>query len=33
VKHAPLKDAYQRIVNSIGDALDFFEGMSGRSCR
>jgi 3-deoxy-7-phosphoheptulonate synthase len=26
---APLKDAYQRIVKSIGDALDFFEGMSG----
>jgi len=31
VKHAPLKDAYQRIVNSIADALDFFEGMSGTS--
>src|SRR3954469_1335669 len=31
VKHAPLKDAYHRIVSSIGDALDFFEGMSGRS--
>src|ERR1700759_2013306 len=31
VKHAQLKDAYQRIVNSTGDALDFFEGMSGRS--
>src|SRR6201982_3960012 len=31
VKHAPLKDAYPRIVSSIGDALDFFEGMSGRS--
>src|SRR5581483_7496627 len=30
VKHSPLKDAYQRIVNSIGDALDFFEGISGR---
>lgn len=29
VKHAQLKDAYQRIVNSIGDALDFFEGISG----
>ena len=29
VKHAPLKDAYQRIIQSIGDALDFFEGMSG----
>ncbi|MBV9912868.1 MAG: 3-deoxy-7-phosphoheptulonate synthase, partial [Sinobacteraceae bacterium] len=31
VKHSPLKDAYQRIVDSIGDALDFFEGMSGQS--
>jgi len=30
VKHSPLKDAYQRIVRSIGDALDFFEGMSGQ---
>ena len=30
VNHAPLKDAYQRIVRSIGDALDFFEGISGR---
>ena len=30
LKHAQLKDAYQRIVNSIGDALDFFEGISGR---
>jgi 3-deoxy-7-phosphoheptulonate synthase len=30
VKHSPLKDAYQRIVNSIEDALDFFEGISGR---
>ncbi|TLZ31386.1 MAG: 3-deoxy-7-phosphoheptulonate synthase [Gammaproteobacteria bacterium] len=30
VHQAPLKDAYQRIVNSIGDALDFFEGISGR---
>ena len=29
VKHAPLKDAYQRIVQSIGDPLDFFEGISG----
>ncbi|MDE2052776.1 MAG: 3-deoxy-7-phosphoheptulonate synthase, partial [Gammaproteobacteria bacterium] len=29
VKHSPLKDAYQRIIQSIGDALDFFEGMSG----
>jgi 3-deoxy-7-phosphoheptulonate synthase len=31
VKHAALKDAYQRIVEAIGDALDFFEGISGRS--
>ena len=30
VKHAQLKDAYQRILHSIGDALDFFEGISGR---
>ncbi|MDB6046406.1 MAG: phospho-2-dehydro-3-deoxyheptonate aldolase [Gammaproteobacteria bacterium] len=30
MKHAQLKDAYQHIVNSIGDALDFFEGISGR---
>ena len=30
VKHAPLKDAYQGIVQSIGDSLDFFEGISGR---
>src|SRR6201985_1389890 len=30
VKHAQVKDAYQRIVTSIGDALDFFEGISGR---
>jgi 3-deoxy-7-phosphoheptulonate synthase len=31
IKHAPLKDAYHRIIQSIGDALDFFEGMSGTS--
>src|SRR5579863_146979 len=31
VKHSPLKDAYERIVDSIADALDFFEGMSGQS--
>jgi 3-deoxy-7-phosphoheptulonate synthase len=30
VSHSPLKDAYQRIVDSIGDSLDFFESMSGR---
>ena len=31
VHHAPLKDAYERIVRSIGDALDFFEGISGHA--
>src|SRR5580698_3089160 len=31
VHHAPLKDAYQRIVHAIGDALDFFEGISGNA--
>src|SRR3979409_1251119 len=30
VHQAPLKDAYQRIVSSIGDALDFLEGIIGR---
>jgi len=30
VHQAPLKDAYQRIVSAIADALDFFEGISGR---
>ena len=30
VKHAQLKDAYRRIADSIADALDFFEGVSGR---
>ncbi|HTY48430.1 MAG TPA: 3-deoxy-7-phosphoheptulonate synthase class II [Steroidobacteraceae bacterium] len=30
VKHAQLKDAYRRIADSIADALDFFEGISGR---
>jgi 3-deoxy-7-phosphoheptulonate synthase len=28
--HSPLKDAYQRIVTSIADSLDFFESISGR---
>ncbi len=28
--HSPLKDAYQRIVDSIGDSLDFLESISGR---
>ncbi len=30
VRHSPLKEAYQRIVDSIGDSLDFFESISGR---
>lgn len=30
VHHSPLKDAYQRIVTSIADSLDFFETISGR---
>ena len=29
LKHAKLKDAYQRIVDSIADSLDFFEAISG----
>ncbi|HEY8540667.1 MAG TPA: 3-deoxy-7-phosphoheptulonate synthase class II [Steroidobacteraceae bacterium] len=29
VRHSPLKDAYERIVHSISDALDFFEATSG----
>ncbi|MCC7199504.1 MAG: 3-deoxy-7-phosphoheptulonate synthase class II [Gammaproteobacteria bacterium] len=29
LQHAELKDAYQRIVESLKDSLDFFEGMSG----
>jgi 3-deoxy-7-phosphoheptulonate synthase len=28
--HAPLRDAYQRIVDSIAESLEFFESMSGR---
>ena len=31
VHQAQLKDAYERIVRAIGDALDFFEGISGNS--
>ena len=30
VRHSPLKEAYQRIVDSIADSLDFFESISGR---
>jgi 3-deoxy-7-phosphoheptulonate synthase len=29
VQHSPLKDAYERIVHSISDALDFLEATSG----
>jgi 3-deoxy-7-phosphoheptulonate synthase len=29
VRHSPLKDEYEKIVNSISDALDFFEATSG----
>src|SRR5690606_35700643 len=28
VRHSPLKDAYERIVQSISDSLDFFEATS-----
>jgi 3-deoxy-7-phosphoheptulonate synthase len=28
--HAPLRDAYQRILDSIAESLEFFESMSGR---
>ena len=30
VHHSPLKEAFQRIANSIADSLDFLEGLSGR---
>ncbi len=30
LKHSPLKDAYQQIVDSIADSLDFLESISGR---
>jgi 3-deoxy-7-phosphoheptulonate synthase len=29
LRHAPLRGAYQKIVDSIGESLDFFESMSG----
>jgi 3-deoxy-7-phosphoheptulonate synthase len=28
VRHSPLREAYEKIVHSISDALDFFEAMS-----
>lgn len=31
VNHSPLKDSYQRIATAIADALDFYEGISGRA--
>lgn len=31
VRHSPLSDAYSKIVNSISDALDFFEALSGNA--
>jgi 3-deoxy-7-phosphoheptulonate synthase len=30
LRHSPLKEAYERIVRSISDSLDFFESMTGR---
>jgi len=30
VRHAPLREAYERIAHSVGDALDFFESLTGR---
>ncbi|MGH8149732.1 MAG: class II 3-deoxy-7-phosphoheptulonate synthase [Steroidobacteraceae bacterium] len=30
VKHSPLREAFRAIADSIADALDFFEGISGR---
>jgi 3-deoxy-7-phosphoheptulonate synthase len=29
VQHSPAREAYEKVVRSIGDALDFFEGMTG----
>ena len=31
LRHAPLRDAYQRIVDSIAESLEFFESISGQS--
>ena len=31
VKHSPFKDAYRRIADSIADALDFLEGVTGHA--
>jgi 3-deoxy-7-phosphoheptulonate synthase len=29
VQHSPAREAYEKVVRSIADALDFFEGMTG----
>jgi 3-deoxy-7-phosphoheptulonate synthase len=29
LQHSPAREAYTKVVRSIGDALDFFEGMTG----
>jgi 3-deoxy-7-phosphoheptulonate synthase len=29
LQHSPARDAYEKVVHAIGDALDFFEGMTG----
>jgi 3-deoxy-7-phosphoheptulonate synthase len=29
LEHSPAREAYEKVVGSIGDALDFFEGMTG----
>jgi len=31
MRHAPLRDAYQKILDSIAESLEFFESMSGQS--
>lgn len=31
VRHSPLRERYQRIVDAISDALDFFEAMRGKT--
>src|SRR5688572_19368468 len=31
VRHSQQKEAFERVAESIADALDFFEGMSGRT--
>ncbi len=31
LQHSPAREAYEKVVHSIADALDFFEGMTGSS--